>query len=153
MPKMMHLNGFRLAVLLIAGLALMSWALRSREAPGIFADIEQMNTELEGLRKAVDSCTAVLTREEAAFQDYTAELDSLRASVRAYESDERTVPAEEYRRYLELFDKYGDEVANWDERADALRQDWKACRDLAKKHNVLADSLNAMIRGPDLPAP
>jgi hypothetical protein len=97
---------------------------------------------LESLRAAVAECTEGLAEEEARFRAHGRAVDSLRAAVFAHESADRTVPAEEFDAYLEVFGAYNESVAEWHERAAALESSWEACRALAERHNALVDSLS-----------
>jgi hypothetical protein len=101
---------------------------------------------LESLRTAVDECMERLAEEEAGFRAHGRAVDSLRAAVFAYESRDRTVPAEEFDAYLEVFGAYNESVGAWHERAAALEASWEACRALAERHNLLVDSLSGTPR-------
>jgi hypothetical protein len=105
--------------------------------------------QLAELREAVAGCQGEVEVEQARFQAQVARVDSLRAAVLEYESEERTVPAAEFEAYLEVFDEYNRSVAAWHDRATALQATWDACRALTERHNALADSLSG--RPPSLP--
>jgi hypothetical protein len=69
-------------------------------------------------------------------------IDSLRDEVRDFEAlDERGVPEERYDEYLERFEAYNDSVISWEARAETLRANEAACRELVEAHNALSDSL------------
>lgn len=92
-------------------------------------------------RVAADSCANALAAEQAVFEMFSAEVDSLRADVESYESADRTVDSRRYQEYLEKFGTYNDAVPVWEARADTLRAHDAACRALVARHNALVDSL------------
>jgi hypothetical protein len=105
--------------------------------------LDPAHAEVEELRAAVDACTADLAAEQARFEAHDQWVDSLRAIVLGYESDERTVAAEDFDVYLEAFDAYNESVSAWHDRAEDLQATWESCRALAERHNELVDSLSA----------
>lgn len=110
------------------------------------AELERLRDGLGRLRAASEECQIAVQREERAFEEYRAEVDSLRQEIRDFESlDDRGVPAEQYEEYLEAFDDYNESVPLWEERADSLRARSEACRALVERHNTLADSLRTFI--------
>lgn len=110
------------------------------------ARLSRLRQEIRAARVEADSCMAVLRSEDARFQAFDRRVDSLRESVRTYESmDTAGVPAEEYERYLDAFDAYNEAVPVWRERADSLRARSARCRTLVEHHNLLADSLRPLI--------
>lgn len=125
-----------LIVVLAVGTALLRTAGTRDAAPP-----EGVRAELESLRDAVATCNAELAGEEARFQEHERAVDSLRAVVRGYESETRTVPAEEFDEYMEAFDAYNEAVAGWRERAAAVEARWEECRELTERHNELVESL------------
>jgi hypothetical protein len=131
-----------LVLTLIVAVALGTALLRmgGRGEPG--PDRKPAFPEVEELRVAVDQCTAELEAEQTRFRAHERAVDSLRAAVFAYESEERTVPAEEFDAYLEVFAAYNESVAEWHERAAALEARWETCHELAARHNALVDSLS-----------
>jgi hypothetical protein len=100
-------------------------------------------TELAALRASIAACQAEIAAEQERFEAHEARVDSLRDVVTAWESDERTVPADEFAGYLDAFDAYNRSVSDWHDRAAALRAAWDGCRDLTERHNALVDSLSA----------
>ncbi len=127
-----------LIVALVAGVVLTRSG--DRDAPD--PDGPPAFSQVEELRAAVSRCTEDLAAEQARFDAHEAAVDSLRAAVHAYESDERTVPAAEFDAYFEVFDAYNESVSDWHERAEALQSSWQECRALAERHNELVDSLS-----------
>jgi hypothetical protein len=135
-----------LVTTLIVAVALGTALLRigGRDAPG--PDGESSFPRVEELRVAVDQCNEALAAEQERFQAHERAVDSLRAAVFAYESEERTVPAEEFDAYLEVFAAYNQSVREWHERASALEARWETCHELAEQHNALVDSLSGRPR-------
>jgi hypothetical protein len=131
-----------LAAALILALVLGTAVARSGRGGEPGPDRQPSFPEVEELRAAVDQCTAELEAEQERFRAHEGAVDSLRATVFAYESEERTVPAEEFDAYLEVFTAYNASVREWHERAAALEARWETCRDLAERHNALVDSLS-----------
>jgi hypothetical protein len=134
---------------LILTLAVGSALLRSawRGDPG--PDRAPTFPEVEELRVAVAQCTSELAAEQERFDAHHRTVDSLRAAVLAYESTDRTVPAEVFDEYLDTFTAYNQSVHDWHGRAAALEAHWEECHDLAERHNTLVDSLS--IRPPAEP--
>jgi phage shock protein A len=107
--------------------------------------------ELEALREAVadartraEGCRSTLARQEDAFRRFDDRVDELEADARRYEAlDERGVPRDLYREYLERVETYNDSVAAWQRWADGLRTAEESCRRAIRDHNGLADSLRA----------
>jgi hypothetical protein len=126
------------AVVLLAGAAAHMLS-RPGADPGL--DRPAPFPEVDELRAAVDQCTEALQMEQARFKAHERGVDSLRAMVLAYESDERTVPVGEFDGYLEAFTAYNEAVRDWHDRASALQAQWAECHELAERHNVLVDSL------------
>ena len=134
-----------------AALALL-W-IRLTDSPTPRERLEELRQELVILRAAADSCRDALAAEEASFQSYRAELDSLRARVRAYEAlDPRGVPADSYDAYLALFEEYNRGVLRWDAVSETLQAHWRECRGIAETHNVVADSARRWADSLGLPA-
>lgn len=127
-----------LIVALVVGVVLIRSGDRNAPDP----DRPPAFSRVEELRAAVSHCTEDLAGEQARFDAHDRAVDSLRAAVHAYESDERTVPAAEFDAYLEVFDAYNESVRDWHERAEALQSSWQECRALAERHNELVDSLS-----------
>lgn len=141
-----------LTVLGAAALALL-W-IRVTGAPTPRERLEELRHDLVALRSAADSCRDALAAEEASFQSYRSELDSLRGRVRAYEAlDPRGVPADSYAAYLELFEAYNRGVRRWDAVSETLQAHWRECRRVAETHNLLADSARRLADSVSLPAP
>jgi hypothetical protein len=128
--------GAMAAVLAVAAAHLLS---RPSTDPG--HDRPTPYPEVEELRAAVDQCTEALHAEQARFQAHERAVDSLRAVVLEYESDDRTVPVEEFDDYLKAFTAYNESVRTWHDHAAALQDRWAECHELAERHNVLVDSL------------
>ncbi len=141
MNRTRWLRGLALALVLVTVMVVGRDVLRSDGAPD---DVERDRAlvELAELREAVAECNVEVAEEQARFQAHEARVDSLRAIVEHYESDERTVPAEDYEAYLEAFDAHNEAVAAWHERAEALEDTWAECRALTERHNELVESLS-----------
>ena len=102
---------------------------------------------LRVLRAAADSCRDEVDRESAALDAYAGRLDSLHARVRGLEDTGiGGVPADSYEIYLTEFDRYSDSVSAWSARADSLRVRDDRCRDVARAHNRITDSLSRAIQ-------
>lgn len=127
----------------IAALALLVLP-RGEEGP---SQTERVRDSLHVLRAAADSCRAEVDRESAALDAYAGRLDSLHARVRGLEdAGIGGVPADSYAIYLTEFDRYSDSVAEWTGRADSLRVRDGRCRDVARAHNRITDSLSRAIQ-------
>jgi hypothetical protein len=134
------------ALLLAVGL----WAVRLAGQPAENAELVALLAEADSLRGAADACTAALKEDEAHFREFDREVASLRAAVRAHESPgggRRTVPAEEYAAYLELFERYNAAVPDWHAQADSLRGRWTVCRAVAEKQNAVLERAAALRYG------
>lgn len=132
-----------LSAAIIAGL----FVIRMMTAPGPDQARQlRVRQELQSARLSVDSCKAAIAAEEDSFRDYDRRVDSLRRAVRAFEAEDPDgVPAEQYEQYLGTFDRYNAAVPAWRERADSLRSHLEACRAMAERHNLLADSLRGLL--------
>jgi hypothetical protein len=108
---------------------------------------EIMSDSVRSLRAAADSCAAELELAQAELVQYRARLDELHTQVRDYEDVEpRTVPAELFSEYMELFDRYNDSTAVWAERVAAVQLQLEQCQAIATTHNETVDSLRVMPR-------
>jgi hypothetical protein len=125
----------------IVAVAVGSALVRSGGSGDAGPDRQPSFPRVEELRAAAAHCTEELAAEEERFRAHERTVDSLRAAVSAYESAERTVPAELFDPYLETFTAYNEAVHDWEGRATAWQERWEACRDLAERHNALVDSL------------
>lgn len=143
----------RAALLLgvVAGIALGVVGVRGfLERRSQITELERMRSGLGDLRAAAEECRIAVEREERDFEAYRSEVEELREAVRAYEAlDERGVPEDRYEEYLETFERYNESVPEWEERADSLRAHSEACRALARRHNLLADSLRDFLADVD----
>lgn len=102
------------------------------------------------LRVRVDSCRSEVETMAAQMRGDFRMLDSMRARVRELEAlDRRGVPIDSFDIYMQAFDAYNDSAGLWPEREDSVRARDARCRDIALRHNVLADSLRTLI----LPSP
>ena len=129
-----------LALLVTGALAVGRIVEQSRER----ARFEAMRERLGELRRDAEDCRLVLAREEDAFRRFARRVDSLRSAVRGYE-DDGGVPEEVYEEYLAVFDRYNEAVPRWEARADSLRDFEAECRALVETHNLLADSVRAVL--------
>jgi len=145
MNRTRWLAGTALVAVAITAVAVGAPLLRGDGAAG--GDVERDRgravARVAEFREAVAECNAGIAAEQRRFEAHEARVDSLRAVVQAHESDERTVPAEDFEAYLEAFDAYNEAVDAWHERAEALEAAWKSCRELTERHNALVDSLSA----------
>jgi hypothetical protein len=122
-----------------AGVLRLTLSAGERSIDAVMADSVQV------LRVATDSCTADLQRAQTDLVSYRDRLDSLHAQVREYEAVEpRTVPAELFSEYMELFDRYNDSTAAWSGRVDDLQLKLEQCQALATAHNEAVDSLRVI---------
>lgn len=133
------------AVLVILGVVIVT-IVRSTTVADAENDQDDVLAEIDRLRSEAFACNADLAREEGRFREFDRHVDSLRAEVGDYESNERTVPAAEFERYLDTFDTYNESVGAWRDRADELQARWQDCAELTAKHNALADSANRLLR-------
>jgi DNA repair ATPase RecN len=119
--------------------------LRGNGAAGgeVERDRERAVARVAEFREAMAECNAEVAAEQVRFAAHEARVDSFRAVVQGYESDARTVPAEDFEAYLEAFHAYNESVGAWHERAEALEAAWESCRELTERHNALVDSLSA----------
>jgi uncharacterized protein YukE len=131
----------------LTGVVLVAWLVRdASERRALHAEMEQLRTDVALLRVESHACQSEVAWEEADFQAYHGQVDSLRQEVRDLESrDPRGVPAEHYDDYLEVFARYNRSIPDWRERAEALQSMWEACRDVTERHNELADSLRRRV--------
>jgi hypothetical protein len=134
-----------------AGLAAVAITAVAVGVPGLWGD-DVVGGEVERdraaaflaeLRHAMAECNTGIAVEQGRFEAHQTRVDSLRAVVQGYESDERTVPAEDFEVYMEAFDAYNESVGAWHERAEALEAAWESCRELTERYNALVDSLSA----------
>jgi len=136
---------FLLLTAVYATLGFRAWLRNQRT----LEEIEALRGEVFAARASAESCTADLAVAESEFRLRNAEVDSLRRRVRGSEEPlaegGRGVPAEEYDAYLEAFDEYNASVAEWEARAEALREREGACREAVERHNLLADSLRRVL--------
>lgn len=114
------------------------------------ARIEDLREELLRTRATADSCRNSLEREEGRFRAFEERVDSLRGRVEGFEevhpeTGGRGVPADSYETYMEAYQRYNRTIPAWEERADTLEARWERCRELVRRHNVLADSLRALL--------
>lgn len=132
------------AVGVIAVSALLAW---DRFAPPSLRERASMvQDSLRGLRSSADSCRMALTREEAEFHRFDDRVEELRERVRAYESlNPRGVPQDSFEVYMDVFERYNEAVPRWKARAESLRAHTEACRERAREHNVLTDSLRGLL--------
>jgi hypothetical protein len=144
-------RGPALVVMLLVGLAVATAIVRSggRGGPALEPVVEY--PAVAELRSAVSRCTEELAAAQERFDTHQRAVDSLRAAVLAYESRDRTVPAEEFEDYLEVFTAYNESVGEWHQRADALEAQWEECHGLTERHNAVVDSLSG--RPPIGPTP
>jgi hypothetical protein len=146
-PKFPSHKGARIALAIVALLVLIGGIDRGRawlaHRARVF-EIERLRVRVVDLRSDVESCRTALDRERNDFDRYRASVDSLRETIRVYESlDERGVPADRYEAYLETFRRYNQSLPGWRARADSLTAHDDICRDLTVEHNVVAESLRA----------
>jgi hypothetical protein len=128
-----------LLILAGAGLFRLARSAGERDAFEILSD------SARALRVAADSCSAELELVRADLLHYRARLDSLHAQVRDYEDVEpRTVPAELFGEYMELFDRYNDSTAAWADRVEVVQLKLEQCQAIATAHNETVDSLRVM---------
>ena len=105
-----------------------------------------LRDSLAALRARADSCRWDVDSRAAQLRAYNRRLDSMRSRVREMEAlDRRGVPVDSYRVYLETFNAYNDSVAAWPPLEDTVRALDARCRDLAGRHNILADSLRQLV--------
>lgn len=98
------------------------------------------------LRASADSCMSAVDSGAAAMRAYGRTLDSMRTRVREMEAlDQRGVPVDSFDIYMAAFNAYNDSVGMWPAREDSLRAHDALCRQIALRHNLLTDSLRALI--------
>ena len=109
-------------------------------------EITRLRDVLYQTRVSADRCRGSLRTSEASLINLGLAIDSLRNRVDSFEAmDGRGVPAERYPEYLEIFDTYNDSVAVWEGRENRLRTAETACRATIEEHNLLSDSLQAVL--------
>lgn len=105
-----------------------------------------LRDSIGALRARADSCRWDVDGRAAQLRAYGRRLDSVRLRVREMEAlDQRGVPVDSYRVYLETFNAYNDSVAAWPPLEDSVRALDARCRSLAEQHNLLADSLRMLV--------
>lgn len=113
---------------------------------GARAEAEALRDEVRQLRAQLDVCLDRMEASERAFREQEQATESLRSQVDAFEAmDERGVPGDRYQEYLEVFDEYNESLPEWERRGEELRQASETCRELAREHNALADSLAGLV--------
>jgi hypothetical protein len=142
--------------LVLAGVAVAVGAVeggyRLVERHRTMQELRGIRDQLYTARVSADSCRNELAYAERLFQRYDTLVDSLRRDVRRYEEAAGgRVPRERYDEYLKHFDAYNDSVASWHLKADSLQRRQTACRNLARAHNVLADSLRRRLLEEGIP--
>jgi hypothetical protein len=99
------------------------------------------------LRVAADSCRVGVDSGVAALRGFNDTLTAMRTRVRGLEAlDERGVPIDSYPVYMDAFEGYNRAAGEWAAREDSVRAQDGRCRDVARTHNVLADSMSRIIR-------
>jgi len=127
-----------LAVIVTAGLAGGSILEQNR----FNREMGLLRDALQHARFSVDSCKMYLAQEEQRFLLFDEFVDSLHTQLRSLEDPSQGgVPEARYTEYLEIFERYNDSVAVWENRADALQVSEGVCRDIVLGHNALGDSL------------
>jgi predicted nucleic acid-binding Zn-ribbon protein len=112
----------------------------------IRAEAEALRDEVRHVRAELNRCLDEMEIRERAFREQEEATSVLRSRVEAYEAqDDRGVPADQYTEYLETFDEYNESLPEWEERGEALREVSTECRELARRHNFLADSLSSFL--------
>jgi len=131
------------AVSLAAGAASMMQRLGDN---GARADAEALRDEVRGLRAELNLCLDQMELRERAFREQERATELLRSQVEAFEAmDERGVPGDRYSEYLEVFDEYNESLPEWERLGEDLREVSETCRELARHHNALADSLSTFL--------
>lgn len=98
------------------------------------------------LRTRADSCRWDVDSRAEQLREYDRRLDSMRLRIREMEAlDGRGVPVDSYRAYMETFNAYNDSVAAWPPLEDTVRALDARCREIAGRHNILADSLRELV--------
>lgn len=135
------------ALAAVAVLLVLAWTVRVNLGERAEVQrLEQMRERLGDLRTEVDDCRLELAREEDAFNRFDARVDSLRELIADFEAlDPRGVPGDRYEEYIESFERYNESVPRWQAQADSLQAHLATCRELARRHNLLADSLRTLL--------
>ncbi len=108
--------------------------------------INALREEIYRSRVAADRCRGSLQTSQAALLELGVAIDSLKRVVDGYETiPGRGVPAQNYDAYMSVFDEYTDSVGLWEGLEDRLRTAETACRTTIQEHNLLTDSLQAML--------
>ena len=108
--------------------------------------INGLREEIYRSRVAADRCRGSLQTSQAALLELGVAIDSLKRVVDGYETvPGRGVPVQNYDAYLSVFDEYNDSVGVWEGREHRLRTAETACRTTIEEHNVLTDSLQAVL--------
>jgi hypothetical protein len=106
----------------------------------------ELRDSLAVLRMRTESCQRDVRADAAWLRAYDARLDSMRGRVRELEAlDRRGVPVDSYTVYMGAFETYNDSVAAWAPLEDSVRAADARCREVALRHNALADSLRALV--------
>ena len=139
-------NGLVGIAIVITGALVFLSIDRILERERIENQINALREDIYRSRVAADRCRGSLQTSQAALLELGVAIDSLKRVVDGYETiPGRGVPARNYDAYMSVFDEYNDSVGVWEGREERLRTAETACRTTIQGHNVLTDSLQAVL--------
>lgn len=139
-------NGLAIVTVIVAGSLVFLSVDRILERQHTEDRINGLREEIYRSRVAADRCRGSLQTSQAALLELGVAIDSLKRVVDGYETvPDRGVPVQNYDAYLSVFDEYNDSVGVWEGREHRLRTAETACRTTIEEHNVLTDSLQAVL--------
>ena len=111
--------------------------------------IESLGAEVQAARIAAEGCANDLAMAESLFDQTRQDTDSLKAAVESVErplpDGGRGVDAGSYDEYMADVGDYNDAVARWEAQGETVLTRREACRLLVERHNLLVDSLRALM--------
>lgn len=139
-------NGLFAAAIVVTGTLVFLSIDRILERERTENQINALRGEIYRSRVAADRCRGSLQTSQAALLELGVAIDSLKRVVDGYETiPGRGVPAQNYDAYMSVFDQYNDSVGVWEGREERLRTAETACRTTIQEHNLLTDSLQAVL--------
>lgn len=139
-------NGLFAAAIVVTGTLVFLSIDRILERERTENQINALRGEIYRSRVAADRCRGSLQTSQAALLELGVAIDSLKRVVDGYETiPGRGVPAPNYDAYMSVFDQYNDSVGVWEGREERLRTAETACRTTIQEHNLLTDSLQAVL--------
>jgi hypothetical protein len=115
----------------------------------VLDQVEALGAEVQAARAAADGCVNDLAMAESLFRQTQADADSLKAQVEAAEQPlpggGRGVDAQAYETYMADVGDYNAAVERWEAQGEEVEARDQECRALVERHNLLLDSLRALM--------